>query len=264
MYIMCTHRYILTYDIHDIVYMCIYTCILFTWPFRYESSRSDSNGTLPRGLTVTGEGVKQEEHIYEDPLYLKACEAHTETEAPIYKVSRPVSDGNVADSSTDDSGYEVITPTAKAKKPNRANRAQEMSLIRHELGIQLNGASSLNSTPPSVAHGEYELMQHPCPVDLETEPCLATTHFGSPAGYLQPVAVLKRHEAPAGYSVVTATVLRESQPASTSPPTAGCSAVEYANHTAISGDNINGAVKREARPTRGPEEYVLMKPVVPE
>ena len=69
--------------------------------------------TLPRGLTVTGEGIKHEEHIYEDPL--KSREAYSDAE-PMYKVPRPISCEDMGGEPCNDAGYEIIPSTRPTQR----------------------------------------------------------------------------------------------------------------------------------------------------
>ena len=154
--------------------------------FSSNSRGQASDGTLPRGLTITGEGTKQEEHIYEDPLYLKCREASE----PTYKVPRPTSDRDTM--ASDEAGYEMIEPVSKAKKPkSKAGRRPSVIVDNPEYW-----------SSDSTTSGLYELMQHPASVGKGGDP-----HFvsGSPAAYLQPVGGLEPHGISSGYSLLAPT-----------------------------------------------------------
>ena len=153
---------------------------------------TNDNNTLPRNLTVTGEGIKHEEHIYADPLELKDRESYLE---PIYKVPRPVS---LERDTSDDAGYEVITPVTR--KPRNWSKIHSHSERQRKL----------NEAP---TNGHYELMQHPSSLGggSGSNPSLATSSLatgsflsGSPAPYLRPVGVSDLDQM--GYSQLTGSV----------------------------------------------------------
>ena len=183
----------------------------FLHVFRYENVTSTdqtlqslNDNTLPRGLTVTGEGIRHEEHIYEDPLYLKTSEARTDNAVPIYKVPRPtLSDVDTADLNNEsDMGYEVIAPKPKKPKPasrrvhskSETSHLQPLDLkVHHQLGPVLNQDSVGPETVPSLGNGHYELMQHPSTSEGQnSDPNPVPT--GSPAAYLDPLEVSEMQE----------------------------------------------------------------------
>ena len=144
---------------------------------------------------MTGEGIKHEEHIYEDPLYLKSCEAHSDAE-PMYKVPRPVSCEDMTGSPCDDIGYETIPSVSKPRpkprnqKPTKTNRNQE------------NPRQLDHESAPGNTTGYYELMQHPSSLGKESSLSLPTT---SPTPYLKPIGVSDTSGIAAGYSLLQQT-----------------------------------------------------------
>ena len=147
---------------------------------------SSNSGTLPRGLTVTGEGIKHEEHIYEDPLCLKSHEAYSDAE-PMYKVPRPISCEDMRGEPCNDAGYEIIPlastrPTQRNENVTSGNRENNQEL---DSGL----------APGSY----YELMQHPSSPGKGSMLSLPTT---SPTPYLKPVGVSDTLGIAAGHTLM--------------------------------------------------------------
>ena len=142
---------------------------------------------------MTGDEVKPEEHVYEDPLYLKTCEAYAGTD-PTYKLPRPASDPkNVSISDRD---YAEIEPAPESRTPEPGT-----GFFRSE------STQSLGTDLDTGLRRSYEHME-PCPhalsgrgvppyVDKARE---SQVPVGSPAAYLEPIEVA---EALAAYSQPT-------------------------------------------------------------
>lgn len=165
-------------------------CVLYLSSSSTSQVQVTADGTLPRGLTVTGEGTKHEEHVYEDPLYLKHSEAYS---APIYRIPRPITDEHTSKEAItcDEAGYEIIDHTTKAKKP-KSNRTSGVSVANPKYEC---------SNLPNTTVGYYEIMQHPSSLGKEADPNFVVV--GSPAPYLTPVGISDTtHNIPAGYSLL--------------------------------------------------------------
>ena len=141
--------------------------------------------------------MKHEEHVYEDPLYLKHSEAYS---APIYRIPPPITNEHTSrKEECDEAGYEIIDYAIKAKKP-KSNRTSGVI-------VATNPKYECSSVPktPNTTVGYYEVMHHPSSLGKEA------VIVGSPAPYLTPVGVLDTQPGiPAGYSLVG--VNEESEP----------------------------------------------------
>ena len=215
---------------------------------RGQSSSNNNDGTLPRGLTVTGEGIKYEEHIYEDPLHLKSCEAYSDTE-PMYKVPRPVScdeDDMRGDPCANEVGYEIIPlPTLGNRKSTKSSDGRNRE-SPHDLGTELASGSV------------YELMQHPSSLGKGSTLSLPTT---SPTPYLKPVGISDRHGIAAGFDLLQQT--SDKHDAANSPQDKGIlegSTYNYANVAPVEAKKILKTSNSFASAgNHEPTEYVVMK-----
>ena len=189
---------------------------------------------------MTGQGVKQEEHIYEDPLYLKSCEAYTGSE-PIYKVPRPVS---LDQNGSDDAGYEIIPPPATKPKPRTCS-------VKNSVTSESPRRLEKGSADPVNSAGYYEIMQHPSSLGKDGGTLNlvegASLPSNSPAPYLRPVGVSDSEGIEAGYSLLQRTAGTHSTPDSRGEDRG------YANLLESTLDRTEG--------TRTPTEYTAMKPV---
>ena len=128
--------------------------------------RLTSDGTLPRGFTVTVDESKPEEHVYEDPLNLKE---------PIYKVPRPVPGAEVKKAMySDTDNYELLTAPAPTTKKHDLNPKE----VNHSQVLELTPAAERNYA--NLEEPKYE-------------------QVGLPAAYLEPVGSPLPGEKPPRY-----------------------------------------------------------------
>ena len=195
---------------------------------------------------MTGEGIKHEEHIYEDPLYLKAREAFCDSE-PTYKVPRPVSLDQDSTRPSDEVGYEIITPATKPRPMPRGQKSAKNNTKQESLG-QLGQWSA----PAKFTEGYYELMKHPSSLGKGGSSNLSLPTC-SPTPYLSPVGVSDTQGISAGYSLLT-----------TSGASGGDDGRGYVNLPRPSpGDAETSFVTRETATPPQPD-YVVMKSVTPQ